>query len=283
MIGEQLYGMAPRFMRGPVGRQLIFTIGDTLDELVQHQLDGLQQGNPLICESDNLPRIGRDRGMKRYSQENEKGYRRVLADWHRLSRGKGSHEGQLLRLQMYIAWLTGVYTPVDMLIVHQNGSLLNPTAMYHKLSADGIFSRHLQTPSNWDWDSLYPKDIEEPTITEWSRYWCAVNWHVPYTSAAIEYGSAHSFGDGSVYGGYVTSAQVADMAELLIDFGGPHSMLWGIILDPDSQINPNALVSASSDGTSNLPDGKWGMVVDPYDGKLTRNQSLIYVYDKGQG
>lgn len=254
-------GFSPWWLRLPFIGTVLDVLGTELDLAVEEQLDGLRQGNPLLCDADALPKIGVSRSMRRYPSEEELAYRRRLAKWRQAYKIDGSHKCQLEQLRLYFA----PQTPV-LRIVHQMGD--GSTATWHTLDAAGAYSRRITTPSNWNWDAVPER---------WSRYWVIV-YVDELTSpvAPLRWDSGDEWDSGAVWDGYFTADQLADIVSLVEQWQAAHTKLWGVILATD----PASFDPLGSG--AGYPDGTWGSPIDPDTGDPTRLDTAIYSYDLGQ-
>lgn len=270
-IQKTVADLCVSFFRGSVGGRVFESIGAVGDMLIETQVIGMQQGDPLRCDASALPYLGRDRGIRRYPTESETSYRLRLAGWREAKRHWGSLIGQMRQLQLWFSpqapMIRAVHQPSD-------GS----RAVWHTLDAAGVYTVHQQVPSNWDWDSL----IHFPHFGGWARYWIIV-----YTDA-LDPGSLidSSFWDGgdeydshAIWDGLFSAAQIADMVSVLKEWKAAHSRLAGLIFAKDAaDFDPTAAIVNLPDGSSTLPNGKWVFATDPDTGVPTRFASAIYAY-----
>jgi hypothetical protein len=207
--------------------------------------------------------LSRDRRLRLYPSEPEASKRHRLTQWNQLARQEGTHIGELKNAQPY--FLPDV--PL-MRIVHQDG--LGASATWHTLDTSGNYSRHKQTPSNWNWDN---------TPAKWSRWW-VICFAPPYLCSLARYGDGSRYGDGTRYAG-IRSAQVArDLIDMVLEVKAAHSGLRGYIIATDpTSFDPTAAPVDSGLGWTSLPAGDWHQPINAA-GKRTRPPSAIWIYDR---
>ena len=281
-FADTIYKFTPSWFQNPYMGTMTRAVAAAYDAMAGRVFDGRRASNPYAagargadgalfeCPADVLPYHSRDRGIRLYSTEPEPSQRFRLGQWRQLKKRRGSHQGELRNVQPY--FLSSVAMP-RMRIVHQSNGSPN-VATWHTLDAAGVYSVHRASPSNWNWD-------DAPALR--SRFWLIV-----YTN---ELGLEQStwdgptrWDDGALWGGLFTKAQIDDLVAMINEAKAAHSILWGVILatDPDS-FRPQDPVIVDPDGWSNLPNGKWGFVIDNDTGQPTRLPSAIVAFDLGQG
>lgn len=277
--------LGPYYINGPNVGRFRQAVALTLDDAAQTLWQGLNLSNPLTCDVSALPKLSVDRKIRLYPNEPELSKRYRLANWHQLRRQFGTQQGALRNLQPFFAQsIQGVLPNITLAgapmlrAVHQDGA--GAGATWHTLDSMGKYSVHRATPSNWNWDGVSGK---------WSRCWVIV--YLPVTHAAQPVWDGGQFWDGGPYqdggdiwDGLFTADEYADMVAALTDAQAPHETYWGLIIATDpASFDPTASIVVNGDGTSNLPDGKWGFVIDNATGKPSRLASAVFPYDLGQG
>lgn len=234
------------------------------DESLQTLDLGLRSGQPLRCDEEVLPILGRDRSIPFFPGESVESKRRRLAAWKQLHRTRGTHVGEMRQSQPYFL----PEAPL-MRIVHQSGGA-SPIATWHTLAPDGSYSIHRATPSNWNWDGQTSK---------WSRFWVIL--YVPTSFASlIRYGDGHRYGDGSVYAGTASPVISQDLVNMILNWKSAHSALWGYCLATDpTSFDPTASIVVDPAGWSSLPNGNWGQPLTSA-GVRTRLPSALWIYDR---
>ncbi len=145
--------IVPGFLRGRYFGSLLESLGLTLDSATQALQDGIHAANPLLCESDALPLIARDRRIRLYPTETDASKRKRLAAWMDIKRLGGMARGIFVSLQPY--FLPGVIPTCYIVFQIGDGS----GAVWYKADPAGNVTRHIQTPSNWDFDGVTWKTI----------------------------------------------------------------------------------------------------------------------------
>jgi hypothetical protein len=264
---QLLAGLVPKYLRRRNGGSYLESVGMVLDDASQTLVEGLRASMPLLCEEDTLAKIGKDRKLRRMSNETVESFRARLARWRQTWRHSASHYGELMAIQPY--FLPGAL-PI-LRIVHQSGDGAKCT--WHTLLPDGTYSVHRATPSNWSWDASYGA---------WSRFWLIIYVDGMGPATAV-YGDGTTYGDGSTtYGLHLSLQQVLDIVGIVDDIKGPHSTLAGVILATDpASFDPESVAVVEADGSTTLPDGNWGGIIDPSTGLPSRLSTAVFPYEIG--
>lgn len=284
---------APHYMRRVNLGRLLEAVGLTLDGFAERAFLGQTAAIPyaggaktasgmlLQCEPEVLPFHARDRQITLYPSEPIPSQRVTLSRWHQLHARRGTHRGELERVQPYFLGADGNGVLPLMRIVHQDGD--GEGAVWHTLSGSadaggaGRYSVHRQVPSNWDFDGL-------PEL--WSRWWAII-----YTSGTSLATGQTFWNDGSVWNGGqywngISANPLSDLVAMFLEWQSAHSQLAGVILASDpSSFDPTATPALVGDGTTTLPAAttlgvSWGHLVDPGTGLPTRLQSASWIYDR---
>ncbi len=266
---------APWFLRNPNVGRFLEAAALALDSVSETLAQGIALAHPLRCDASALPVIARDRGLRLYASEPIASQRYRLSRWWQLHRQFGTHVGQMRNVQPF--FLSHAALP-KMRIVHTNGT----SATWHTLDADGTYTRHRATPSNWDWDGLPPED-------GWSRYWLIIYTDQLGLPAQPEWDEGQEWDGGSIWDGLLTAAQIDDIVGGVLEARGRHTKLWGVIFAPNpAHFDPTATAELAPEGWSNLPMGNWGFSIDNGNGKPTRGPArghlgASFAYDLGSG
>ena len=263
-IQQFLSGVGPWFLHNKNLGTFLESVAITYDVNLQTLDLGLRLAHPLNCDESALPILSRDRGIPLYPAEPTASKRQRLAQWKSLHRTRGTHIGELRTAQPYFQ----PDAPM-MRIVHQSGGA-SPVATWHTLGTDGTYSKHVESPSNWNWDG---------NAAAWSRFWVILYAPTSFTSG-IHYGDGSDYGDGSIYGGAASSQIAQDLIGLITNWKSAHSALWGycIATDPAS-FDPTAPPVTDPAGCSSLPAGNWGQPLTAA-GVRSRLQSALWLYDR---
>jgi len=287
-FSESLRSFAPWYMKGGRMGLLLDSVGMAMDGIAERAFLGrtaaivhaagatTSGGLRLQCEPDALPWHARDREIPLHVTTPVPAQRVNLAEWRQRHARRGTHRGELERVQPYFLGADGLGVLPRIRTVHQDGA--GAGAMWHTIagSADlaaGIrpFTIHRQVPSNWDFDGQ---------TTKWSRWWAIV-----YTSGTILEEGTTYWDDGSLWdGGQVWDglprAVAADIVAMFLDWHSAHSECAGVILAPDdASFDPTATATTDPDGWTSLPVGNWGQLVDPLTGLPTRLPGAVFIHD----
>lgn len=262
--------IVPWFLKQKNIGTFLESVALTFDSATETLAQGLRLSQPLRCDESALPILARDRGIRLYATEPVASKRLRLSRWLQLRRQFGTHQGQLRNIQPFFLGFAAV---PRLRIVHQRGD--GASATWHTLEPDGTYSVHRAIPSNWDWDGVPAK---------WSRYWLIVYTTALGLPAQPTWGGGQLWDGGDVWDGLLTAAQIDDIAAGVLEARARHTQLWGVIFAPDdASFDPTAAVVVNGDGTSNLPDGLWGYVIDNTTGQPSRLAGASFAYDLGQG
>ncbi len=283
VFADNVFRFVPSWFQSPFMGTMLKAVASAYDDMAARVFEGRRASNPYAagsrtdagilreCDADVLPYHSRDRGIRLYSTEPEASQRYRLGHWRQLKKRRGSHQGELRNVQPY--FLSSPALP-RMRIVHQSYSAGTPVATWHTLESDGSYSVHRASPSNWNWD--------DATALR-SRFWLIVYTDELGITQPVWDGPTR-WDDGSLWGGLFTKAQIDDLVAMVNEAKAAHSILWGVIFatDPNS-FRPADAVIVDPDGWSNLPNGKWGFVIDNDTGKPTRLPTATFAFDLGQG
>ena len=288
-FGQSLRSYAPWYMKTGRMSVLLDSVGMFLDGLADKAFLGrcaalphaagakTAAGKLLQCEPDVLPWHARDREIHLYPSEPIPSQRFNLARFRQLHARRGTHRGEMERVRPYFLGADGLGVIPRIRIVHQDGAGAGATWHTYAGSYDleaGLrpYTIHRQEPSNWDFDGQ---------ATKWSRWWAIV-----YTSGVgsldggITYWDDGSFWDGGQYWDGINGQVLGDIVAMFLGWHSAHSECAGIILAHDlASFDPTSTSSTLTDGTTTLPVGNWGQLVDPLTGLATRLQSATWIHD----
>ena len=255
------------FIRGPNVGKFLQSFAMVLDQSATELDLGLSQTQPLKCDVSQLPTLSIDRTIRLYAGEPATASRQRLAAWLPAHRPRGTQLGELLHSRPYFL----PDTPI-MRIVHQAGD--GSSATWHTLEADGTYSIHVQTPSNWPYDAL---------TARWWRFWVIL-----YVPAGMLH--ADLYDDGGVYDGLgidglpetylgTTPAGAArDLVDMMLEWErfGEYMQAYILAEDPAS-FDPTAAASSPGPGTD-TPDGFWGSHM--VGGVCHRLETAHWIYER---
>jgi hypothetical protein len=285
-FGSLLRSVAPWYMANGRMGILLDSVGMTLDALAERSFLGrcaalvtsggakTPDGFVLQCEPDVLPWHANDRQIPIVPGESIASQRNALAHWHQLHAKRGTHRGELERIQSYFLGADGLGPLPRIRIVHQDGA--GAAAMWHTISGfsdpdgAGIYSIHRELPSNFNFDGQTAKK---------SRYWGIVyRAGIPILNAqAIDWDDGSLWDGGGIWDG-ITATVANDIVSLFLSWKSAHSELAGVILTSDlTSFNPFALSTVLPDGSTSLPVGNWGHLTSG--GLPTRPPYATWIYD----
>jgi hypothetical protein len=157
----------PFWILGPNAGRVIYSIGLLLDMGTEWLYQGIQQRFPLLADEGALPHLGRDLGILRGLRESTDAYRRRLSLWAPTHRRAGTPFAILEQAQAYFS----PQAPRVHLVQHDPGASGKPTrATWSIRHPDGTEETHVESPSNWDWDSddpLRPSELDDRDPRVW--------------------------------------------------------------------------------------------------------------------
>jgi hypothetical protein len=268
---DRILRVAPWYLRQKNIGTLLEAIGLTLDGNVDGLLVGMRRGYPLRCTPDAFADLSKDRKIRLYPNESDQSKRFRLAHWRQIRRTRGCHYGEMINIQPFFLGPGGAtvqpngdqYLPT-IRIVHQSGDPGGgPIATWHQLDPFGGYTWTRPGASNWNWDGQTAK---------WSRWGAIIFLPSNFTGADV-YDGGDVYDAGATYDG-VSSALVSDLVQGLIEAKAAHSRLSWVIattLQPGSSIpgfpgrhpfDPNDVAITLPDGSTTLPVGNWGNLVN---------------------
>ncbi len=270
---QAIKAYAPDWMTRRWMGTLLESVGATLDavadrfELARSSGLVIPTANFAACEPADLERHAHDRGIRLYPSEPDASRRARLAQWRQLRRRRGTHRGEMEHAQPY--FLPGIRPTIR--IVHQAGD--GSSATWHTLNQRGVYSVHVASPSNWDFDGV---------TLGWARAWAIVDLSGTRLDGGATYDDGTLYDGGAVYDG-ITVEQAADIVSIFKEWMSAHCALWGVILIRDSSLlSPSGTSTTDPDGWTTYPTGNWGSIVDPVTSLPTRDPRLDFIYDRGQ-
>lgn len=263
-IQKGISDLGPYFLQGRYIGSFLEAFGLTMDGAISQLTQGLRLSQPLRANSSALPMLSFDRGIRIYPTEPDDSKRYRLSRFWQLRRQFGTHQGEMRNLQPFFLPATPVIR-----IVHQAGD--GSVSTWHTLAADGSYSVYRADPSNWDWDGV---------SASWSRFWVIVYTDQLGLPAQPEWDEGQFWDGGDVWDGLLTYEQIQDMAQAVIEAKSAHSHLAGIILATDAtSFDPTRVAVVQPDGSTTLPVGNWGSIIDHTTGQPTRLQSAVFAYE----
>lgn len=238
------------------GGRLMYALGIQFDALAEYTRMGVIQRFPSVCQSEALPFIGSDRGLRRGGAEPESGYRERLRNAIPSWKKAGSAQAILEQLAAYFA----PTPPVLRYVVNGLDELGNRIADWWTLE-NGVYSYTRANLSNWDWDGTYPP----------GRFWIIVYGQV---LTPWYWGDGHVWGGGQSWGFEEDGSLITDVRSLIATWkaAGSHAGTFdagldaGILFTNDGSLfDPTA-----APGSPGMPDGTWA---DP----LNRDPNAFYL------
>lgn len=244
---DQLLMNAPRWLRSTNAYMMLFAIGTQIDAMADAGFQALKCRYPgLIDPVHTLPKLGRDRRLRRGLFESSDSYARRLTNWLEVNRKRGL--GFLLCEQLRV-----IFEPYDVgaWVIHNRGTDATPAESGRKI---GIASNGDYEDEDVDW---YWDDTEDL-----SRFWVVLS--LPATLLELDgyWGDAGGWGDGGYWAVEGDSSSYIQTAwSLVSEFTPAHSRLANMIVVPEVEL---------TNFWASPPDGAW-------DRWENRNPDVLYL------
>ena len=205
----------------------------SLEALIQ----GIQARLPLTGTPTALPRIGRDRVIRRGLTEPDDVYARRLVAWLDDWRHAGSAWSLMRQVQAYV-W------PIvpRLRVINNNG-------VFWTLNPDGTQER--TKVADWDWDSNSGGDPDD-----WAKIWLVIySTNGPYPwdrEGSWDDGEAWDGRPEETWGSTATPEQVQEIQAIVEDWKAAHELCVNIVVALDTA------VFDPTDNTTYPTDGLWG-------------------------
>lgn len=243
--------MRPRRLAGlDRGFRYLYLFGVLVDTNLEAMQQGVLARFPGIGTPTALPRIGRDRRIRRGFAEDDDTYALRLLRWRSDHKQRGSAHAVLSQLWGY---LNPFNVRLRTVLSNANRAVWHTLAEGHATDdGDPVFevAKHVEAPTNWDWDGVFSR---------WARLWTVV---YPKTSSPALFVERETFADleatgltfdefGGTFDTDATGEQVASMQALIDETRGGHNRSeWILIAFDNSDFDPTS--------GSGQPDGTWG-------------------------
>ena len=240
------------------GFRVLYAIGLVIDATKEAMLQAAQSDLPEYCDTSCLPRIGRDRKIRRAPAEPDGTYEQRLIRWIDDHKTQGNPYTLLEQLRAFFY----PYTP-RMQLVNANGT-------WYQIDTDGTRARFTSSPSNWDWDG---KSAALP-----HRCWVIIHaWSAPgLVDRDGTWGDGETWGTkpDSTWGCTFTYEQVEGIRQLIDDWRSATALYVNVIIvfdAADTNFQPATGIT--------LNPGKWGDGVQLVGGVWvgTRSTGAIYI------
>lgn len=262
----------PWWLAGPNRGRINWAIGLTLDVGLEWLFTGIQERYPSFCSEEALFWLGRDRGIERGVLESSASFRDRLRRFRDIWRQAGTAWAVLYNVQSYFL----PQRPRVRVFTHNPHR--NESTCW-TLDPDGTLSRHVESPSVWDWDSQYDRVQHglNGLNTRDARFWVVI--YQPSAATDNLYDDDQST-DGS---SAPTTTWATDgdyrYAEDLKRFARKWKMAGSycagiIVTDQEDVFAPDG------SGPGGYPDGTWYRQADPLNNnEFNRNPYAQYLED----
>jgi hypothetical protein len=221
LIQGSILRRAPRFIRNKNLGRLLEVAALQIDGALDQLQGGLRQSNPFLCDPEALPIISKDRALPIYASEPDASKRFRLSRWWQLHRERGSHRGEINHTRPYFLGTSGTSTIPVFWIVFQDGN--GASATWIKCDASGKFTKHVQTPSNFEYDGQ---------TARCDRFFVFIELRAAGYSLPNTYNDGHTWDDGAVYDAgsttTLTSAMAQDIVQMFLDWHAADTWCAGV-------------------------------------------------------
>lgn len=243
MIREQLaYFLPPRFLRKHAFRYL-YTFALVTDATLESALQGMSARIPGLGTDTALPRISRDRGIRRGFAEWAADFSARVVTWLTDHKKQGSAFELMRQVQGYLHPLN----PRIRLVISKPSL---DVSLWRTRNSDGTLETFVSEPLNWDWDG--DDDIL------WARAWLII-YSTPPNEVWTDDGTwddtaTRTWAEDEAVGTWGSTAtleQIQGVRDIVRDWKGAHSLYPEILVCFD-----DALFDPTDANPPN-PDGNW--------------------------
>jgi hypothetical protein len=212
----------------------LYAIALVGDATVEFALQGLQARWPGVGTPTALPRLGRDRCIRRGFAESDDSYAGRLPAWLDDWRRAGNPFGLMHAVRDYLS-------PARPLL-----RIVNASGTWYTLHPDDTEEVVQTWPAlNWDWDG----DASKPT-----RFWLVIYSDAGPWTPGTSYDDGNPWDGGATFGTSATAEQVATLRAIVRDFKSAGDRCSHIIVAFD----PTSFAPTAAPGDPGMPDGTWG-------------------------
>lgn len=269
----------PWWLTGPNRGRINWAIGLTLDVGLEWLFTGIQERYPSFCSEEALFWLGRDRGIERGVLESSASFRDRLLRFRDIWRQAGTAWAVLYNVQSYFL----PQRPRCRMFSHSPH--LNRSTCW-TLEPDGTLSRHVQSPSVWDWDSANPQRPARLDERD-TRFWVVV-YQDPLASGNLYYDDQTTDGSVEPTWTWATTGDhriAQDFKRFARKWKMAGSMCSGIIVVAPSPtvIGWETVFAPDGSGVGGYPDGTWHQYSDPSNNNAPNRNQLAQYFEEDLG
>jgi hypothetical protein len=220
--------ITPPWLSGFWGSRLLYAMALQMDLLAETTVLAVRARFPTGEIAGQLPRIGRDRAIRRGIFESNAAYARRLQGWLDVRRVATTAFGLLDQLAALLA-----PHALKMRVVNDSGD-------WYTRNADGS-REFVSVPGSWPWDSARPS----------TRFWVILYAPATLWVNDATWADPGAWGDGGTIGSTATPEQVEAVRNTIRDCRAAHTLCQNIIVAFDG----SALIPAGAAD----PDGHWDL------------------------
>jgi len=264
MIRETLSSWLPKRFLTSRGFRYLYSFALVADATIEAALQGMAARLPGFGTPTALPRIGRDRGIKRGFAESDAHYATRLINFLAAQKKRGSAFELMRQVQGY---LSPASPAIRWVITKANLGV----SVWRTLYADGTTSTQITSPVNFNWDG---RDATLATRAWLIIYSTSPNnvWDQDGTwddTATLTWDEDAAIG---TWGSTATLEQIQGVRDIIRDWKGAQTLYSEILICFDD--------AAFDPGTSSPPnpDGLWRYYhkVDAGVAVMARNEDTVY-------
>jgi hypothetical protein len=205
---DTLRKISPPWLQTGTAEKILYAIGVHIDGFADAVIAGVKMRFPGYYSLESLPLIGRERRIARGRYDTDETYQTRLLRWLDDHRRRG---GPYALLQQLFAHFHPNNIPTE--LVYMSGRR-------YTMDLDGAITR--------DDIAFTPPDGSPPE--KWSQWWLFYDWPDPVAKRV--WGTMHQYGDGTVWGSELTSAEVRDLRLVPREWNAMHAIGHLILRTP---------------------------------------------------
>jgi hypothetical protein len=196
---DSLRKLSPRWLQGPVGQSILYSMGLHMDALADACVEAVKLRYPGAAPSEALAYIGRDRRMSRGRIESDAVYESRLRGWLDAHRFRG---GPYAMLAQIFAHYSPAAFPVQ--LVYRSGKR-------YSMDAQGVVTT--------DTVPFVVDDMPQ----KWARFWLFFQWPAPLASDGL-WADAGTWGDGGVWDSSLSVLDAEDTRLIPREWSSAHTI-----------------------------------------------------------
>ena len=239
-IRDAIKSYSPKWLQSGTAEKLLYTIGYSLDLLLEKANQAAKLHIPTYGDASALPTLGADRLITQGPNEGPANYAQRLKlaydDWA----SAGSPRSVLQQLLGYLSPYGQIVRSVGNGLTSTSGTIWQ----WYAAGASYNSTPPLQALANtWNWDGAY----------QWWRTWVIIDASSGLPFTCPKWGDGHKWGDGTALGISGGSQTAPAIRSILALWKPAHATVVNVIVSYGSGL----FLPTNTPGGGN-PDGTWG-------------------------